>query len=280
MKEDVIRICSQGIDWMTQTAVDEEKSAFLMTRFKQLQVELGIDPSEVKPWQGMGYKGWRFEGAACGVRSGNEAILILSGHIAKITTNPIPEVTGKVTRLDFQVTVELSEPDPMYAQRCYTVMDDLQIMGGRKRAIKLIKSTTGSTLYVGGRGSSVLLRLYDKSYQLGSPELGKYWRYEVEFKRDSAMRAWKLFHVKHLDDEYLTAVVWNEFDRRGLSPRFKAGLRVSAIEVGARMSSVEGQLGWLRRCVAPVVVQLINLGYEEEGLKSIKLKHMFNRKKV
>lgn len=277
---DVVRIVSKGLDWKTVTATTHEESAYLMEQFKVIKELRHIPDQDVKKWSGMGYKGRSFTGAACGVRNGDEAILVLSGAVASETFHPAEVTPGKVTRLDFQVTVELRQPDPNYAHRMYVMLDDLQTLGGVKRNLKYIRSATGETLYVGNRKSAAMLRLYDKSIDLGNPELGAYWRYEIEFKKEAALRAWKLFHVKQFDDEYLASVVWNEFDRRGIAPRFDAGSRVSTIEVGAKISSAEGQLSWMRRCVAPVVVQLVNLGYEEEVLRAIKLKHMFNRREV
>lgn len=272
--QDIVKIVSKGSDWITMTATDTPGGNALVVMYNGLREKLGQKDEPEKKWSGLGYRGTQFLGVKCGVRKEDETILILAGDVAENVVGLDLSDSIKVTRLDFQVTVELSEPDSFYAQRCYTTLEDLQILGGKKRYLKLIKSLTGTTLNVGSRKSSIMLRLYDKSGDLGSPYLGHLWRYEVEFKKDAAIHAYKMFHVKQFDEEYLASVVFNEFNIRGLPPKFTAGTRVNAIEVGSRISTIEGQLSWLRRCVAPVVVQLLNLGYEEQVLKSIRLKHI------
>ena len=268
------KIESKGPDWLTLSTNSAEDGLLLIEWFNlklQGEVKTGAVP---KKWRFQGYIGIQASGLKCGVRVGDETIVMLTGDAQKLWYSDLVLREIKATRMDLQVTVALDTPRPALAHMCYLKLREALAEGGKGRALKYISSPRGDTVYVGKRSSSVYLRLYDKSIDLGETKTGIYWRYEVEFKRSTADRIWKLFHVKQFDAEWVAAQVFEEFIKRGVIPVFDVEDRILAVETGARVSTVESQLSWLRRCVAPVIAQLFNLGYEEKVLKAIKLKHI------
>ncbi len=263
---------------MTATATTEENSLLLMEEFNQLKDREFGETEHAMPWSFQGYRGLQLPGLKCGCRNETEAILILSGDLAKIYVPFVKLAVTHLTRFDLQVTCEAKVANPGLAVTWYEYLKDEIAKGGRTRKIRLIRSETGDTLYVGSRKSPVMLRLYDKSLSLGELQLGHYWRYEVEYKGLAADRAWELFHVKHLDQAFTTNLVWEEFNKRKVRPIWSVSSKETAVEVGAKVSTSSSQMSWLRRCVSPVVVKLLDLGYENEVLAALKLKHMFNRR--
>ena len=70
----------------------------------------------------------------------------------------------------------------------------------------------------------------------------------------------------------IARMVWDEFERKQVQPLFDPSVGMVAMETGTKVSTPDTKLGWLERCVAPVVTQLVALGYEEQVLTSLKLR--------
>jgi len=264
-------IISSGVDWITSTEVQGAGVDDLMAiAFDIKQANFPNDIIE-KPWSAMGYSGKTYGPMSIGTRGDSEAIMIISGDLARIVYPGIPLNWERVTRIDLQTTVALEKPDDRKAIRHYETQRDLQRERKDGKMWSLISSATGDTLYYGKRSHSRYYRFYDKSVDYGMTELGHAWRYEVEYKKDIAKRMAKT--VAHMDDPYseIASVIWGEFDSVNFPPIYNRGDKVNAMEVGVKLKTAEGQLRWLEKCVSPVVGQLMLLGYEDEVLNSLKL---------
>lgn len=272
---DIIRVVSVGPDWMTLTAKGEAQCTLLMFVYSGiLENDMPKDTIE-EDWFFQGYRGKSAGPIKCGVRGKDEAVMIISGQSATDWLELVRHHTGNVTRLDLQITLDLGKPEPGLAHRAYKLLEEMQVCGARQRTLRYMSSPTGDTLYVGSRKSAVMLRLYDKGNDLSLAELGRYWRYEVEFKRDSAKRAWSRLIASGDSQDWTANQVIAEYRKRGLKVAVPNSRSVAVIETGARVSTAEGKLAWLQKCVAPVVVQLLNLGYEEQVLVALKLNHIY-----
>lgn len=266
------KIVDGGLDWVTFTTVDGESTVKAIKHASALADSLARDNVEKTTWKGLGYTGYKTEHVRYGIRGQQEGIIIVSGpYSSKLLSEQWFE-SGRATRVDTQVTVLLDKPQPRVGYKLYRDLEGLNKTRKRQRPIKLIKSPTGDTLYVGKRTSGVMLRFYDKSLDYGESELGTIWRFEVEYKQAHARKACK----RILDANDLlgccAGLTLAEFQKRDVEPGFSPETFISAIEVGATVTTVDNKLKWLTKCVAPVVVQLVIAGYEEEVVSALKLR--------
>ncbi len=267
-------IVSRGPDWVTLTAEGEVQGTALMSSFNLLAKEQESRDFKKTPWRFQGYRGFQIEGAKCAVRGTDEAILVLTGEASQAWYALIKALDARCTRFDIQTTVEVQPPKPSLARHVYLSLEKLNNGNGRERYIKYISSPTGDTVYVGKRKNTVLLRLYDKSLYFGEEPLGTYWRYEVEFKGTAAQAALDKFKKANDAGEWIGTQVFQEFSSRNVKPVFSVRTSVLNVETAARITTLEGQIKWLERCVSPVVVQLVNDGHVEMVLDVLKLKHL------
>lgn len=265
-------------DWITITTATEEAARSISVWATR---EAGKDASPARPkrWRAMGYEGLQSPNIKVGVRGPGECIVMMPGEECINFANSMPIAAYKVTRFDLEVTVVLSEPYPALAMKEYARLDAINDQRDRKRYIKIIRSSTGDTLYVGRRTNAVMLRMYDKTASYEDGKLGLYWRYEVEFKKAAAQRAYDAFCEAKNKFIFAVSQVGTEFEKRGVDPRFPSRMRVSAIATKAEVSTDKGRIEWLAKCVAPVVTQLIYSGYEQEVLSALRLNNLLTIRK-
>ncbi len=277
MKDKFFTIVSSGPDWLTVSGVSRETSIPIMEFAEREFTMLDEEGVLRRPWGAMGYRGWQMGSFRAGVRKNNEAILIASGDAAIEISSRIPLESCRVTRFDLQVTLAITPPDPNVALREYHAQKAENEKRKKKRSLRYISSNTGDTLYVGSRRAKIMLRLYDKGYDYANNEKGELWRYEVEFKGLAAVKAFDAWRSNENRPFFTVQLITAEYQKRGILPGFSTGTKFSAIEVKAVVSTAEGKLSWLLRCVAPVVTQLLNLGYEEQVLHALKLKNIITQ---
>lgn len=220
-----------------------------------------------KPFYFQGASGWQ-AGSVRYAEKRDEAL----GKVWSIVM-----LTGEVTRDCFRVAAKLQEE--VKFTRCDIACDIFlyeKALGlarlikdnykGRQ-VTKLVESNTGETVYVGSRQSDAMLRIYDKSKEYGL-DLGKVWRWEVEYKGQLAPIV-----VSEVADGGLTRareIIFQEARKKSVpSPVIEASRGVKRERVAA--SSAEMQLAWLARQVAPTVRWLTALGLEDEVRSALQL---------
>ena len=275
-----VTIVSEGLDWLTFTGpqLDEraytyggEKNSYEIVR--ELMLELFSSDYPQREWSTNQYYG-----ISCGnVQIGQNdrlrrEMFAMSGDdtekMAFALVEHIPPL--RCTRIDHQVTVRLSEPNPnlaMVEHSFYQGFVDLKKQSGYKKPMPkpmYIQSPTGATLYIGRRSTDRVIRIYDKSSSYDAP-LGTYWRYEVELKRrlsEGEYASWwhSVEHKRHS-----RAVVARELETVGITiPNLStAGYepkRAYNLAKNSHLSSMD----WLARVVTPCVQRLIQAGYANE----------------
>lgn len=271
-------VVGAGVDWLTITAVDDDTSINLGTikdRILQDEQFKGVIPEK---WGSMGYRGQNWGPMKLGVRNQHEAILILSGNICSSALCWTEIDPDRVKRVDLQVTVGLKMPSPNYALTLYQLLPTLTEFSRYVKMMKYISSFTGDTLYIGKRGRSHLLRIYDKSMDCGYRKTGYAWRFEMEYRNDAAKQVVRRLNEKNDKQGYILGQVTAELSKRSIKSSFGATSVIDAIEVSASVATAETKLDWLSRCVSPVVMKLLSLGYEEEIIDMLKLKNIINRR--
>ena len=86
--------------------------------------------------------------------------------------------------------------------------------------------------------------------------------------------------VSYMQDPYgdIASLVWSEYSVEGFPPAYNRGKKITAMEVGVKYKTPEGQVRWLERCVSPVVTQLCMMGMEEVVIDVLKLRSVINNK--
>jgi len=266
------RIIDGGMDWITFTTTEGAATNNALTAARAIIYDhFGADVA-VNDWQGMGYKGFQFGPVRYGERNGNESITIISGPYSSLLMGKGILDAGRVTRLDTQVTVLLGEPQPEIASMAYRSLTRANQHSAKPRYVKLIKSNDGDTCYLGRRTGGVMLRLYDKSKDCGDDRPGAIWRLEVEYKKGASRTAYNRLEGEKDLLGICVGLTLAEFSKRGLVPNVNPENQISAIQVGAKIKTPEGQLDWLCKCVAPVVSQLVLAGYEREVFYALNLR--------
>lgn len=144
----------------------------------------------VKPFSAAGLKGW----ARGSLRYGTMWKNGVAWYNSCVVTGPMAERAAeaaltyesdiKVTRIDFAVDVEINKPLPGFAAGVFAKNSQWD------KSLRLIRSATGDTIYKNSRESGRFGRCYDKSKAYELP-LGKVWRYEIEFKKIDAKKAYE-----------------------------------------------------------------------------------------
>ncbi len=273
-------VVSSGMDWITITSGTMAYSDTI-----QRQGSFIIDTEEgmggiPKKWGMQGYRGVSCGGVKVGVRGQDEAILILTGQAADTYRTKLDVVPDRIRRLDLQVSVRLREPQSDIARVLYKKLEQVKEDGGLRAKLRFIESETGSTLYVGRRGRGKMLRFYDKSLDYGESARGYVWRYEVEYGRQVAQKAWNAVDQGEHYESTIASLVASEYNSRQVSPLFAGYSTVTAIEVGQQISDAEGQLNWLARCVSPCLVRLAEAGHIEQVFEALSLQALIDRKEA
>lgn len=265
-------IVSSGFDWLTVTEVEGEFAKKLYDAAIKIEAHVTAEGHKRKDWAAMGYQGFGTGALKYGERGTNEAIMILTGSLAEKMAFTPNIRASRVTRVDVQVTVRFDPPLALLASSIHKVLEKAYAGKRRKPFLSLLQDQTGDTLYIGKRNAEISLRFYDKSARMMEKNLGTCWRYEVQYRREAAKRAVR--KIKAAPNPNLTAIglVAAEFEKRKVSARFGAGRMVTAIEVGRTVTTEDGQIAWLEKCVAPVVAQLCFLGYEEQVINALSLR--------
>ena len=274
--KDSIQI-SNGCDWLTVTTTSGADTSALIQTVREIEYDHLPEDAIPKEWAAMGYKGQNYGPMKFGRRGGEEAIFIVSGDFAENIASEYVLPHDRVTRIDLQVTVALEVADDGVAYRLQSEFSRLQSTAKYAKLWTYHSSPKGDTFAVGSRGSGVYVRLYDKSVDAGFGEAGRAWRYEVEYKGNHAKKV--ALNLNRTGDRwrYCASQTLAEFTKRGVRPKYSVVTPISAIECGANVTTAGTKLSWLERNVAPVVTQLVHLGYEKEVISAIQLEGVYKK---
>jgi len=268
-----------GLDWCTLTNIlsDGQKQRSLMSIF------LEESPLNTK-WQAGGYRGLQdIDGKlkfGSRTRSDGRAdeLLVCSGPRAGGIVDEIGDVSAyRCTRLDIQVTIKLDGARPKLSSDMYDELLLKVSLGEHptgRRKFSHIRSRQGDTLYIGTRKTGrKFFRFYDKGFDLGS-EKGLIWRVEVQYGRDLADEALRVYVAIRRDAEQLTRLVSSEFYMAsGFSPINGGQVDGEVIaETGAKTVDATRKLDWLAACVKPTIAFLLREDLESEMLDALGLR--------
>ncbi len=270
------KVDSAGLDWITYVTTEKGETKKLLMAAATAARELENSEMPFQHWKGLGYEGSKLGPYKWGDRKDGSGIMIISGSSATDGLILYELDIGHPTRVDLQVTFHLDTPNTRIAQKAYDQLSAMKASGKRTGYLKLIRSGTGDTVYVGRRSNNIMLRLYDKTHTYNPGYLGQYWRYEVEYKGVAAKQIFP--RIAESKDIAICSIanVFAEYNKRKVLVPFSTETNITAIEVAATISTAETKLKWLEKCVAPVVVQLSLAGYDENVISALKLRGIMN----
>lgn len=255
---------AQCIDALTVTATGLEGKLSIATILHNMADVLAIEPQ--KPFRFNGASGWA-RGSVRYADKKNEAlgtiwsILMVTGPNSEEALRLALKVGDlKFTRIDIAVDIKMSE-------RILGLARKLKDGYKGKKEVKLIESLTGDTFYCGSRESDVMVRIYDKSSEYGY-ELGRVWRFEVEYKGARAESVAN--YVAMQGSNGIPDLLWTSLKSSDLpSPVWGQTVDIKSQKV--TMTSSERKLAWLGTQVKPTVKWLMSLGKTEEIIDQLTL---------
>jgi DNA relaxase NicK len=214
---------------------------------------------DIQPFSFQGYQGHKVRSVAWGQREDGSMLQASSWYAEKLFADK-PRHTN-VTRLDIAATFWLHTDQPGHAQQLAEVYQSARCEHkGRKPSARLITTFgQGDTLYIGSRASERMLRVYDKYRESGeNDEYRNAWRYEMEYKGDTALRVARWLWSGSADPDTLLDVILGELSDYGIAPNIN-GHSARRVDNPIKPDEpiAERRLRWLRVNVNPSIDKLL-----------------------
>lgn len=254
---------SSGVDWITATAKAGSHS-FEFEKLADSYLEEKRDAGgDVRQASRLSYRGHEAEHFFFGRRD-EDSVLIASSHVASRLAKPIIDVATNVSRLDLQVTVWT------HGEQCNLAVENYRRLVASRRAAHRpgqISLTTvypeGDTLNVNKRSSDTYGRLYDKAAEAQAAPKHTLWRYEVEYKRRSAMAQATAYAAASSLPSFARDSVHSWWSRKGVVPTFDlTGLDLTGLNY--KEDTSRDLLTWFERSLTITVARAVKL----HGLKA------------
>lgn len=270
---------SECIDALTVTSKSVTGRAMIAGLYQNFVVErdeLGFQ----KKFNSLGYKGHQCRSVRWGSRL-DGSVLFSSGedsmHITHMLVNDYDYMELKTTRVDLCVDIAMSVKTRGWLRGLRENENFTAVQEKANRKTTLIESDTGDTLYIGSRKSGRFGRIYDKSAAYGV-DLGYVYRFEIETKKQVAPAVFARLFPENEDSLYswdvfsdrVRGIIQTQFLQWGLHLNLHSK-NVEKIKAELRVSTVESQLEYLSRSVAPMVQRLVQNGHQMDMLKALGL---------
>lgn len=263
-----------GIDWFRRKVSDPNGVRHCQDAARALQHE-DIEAGEpLKDWQWQGYTGKRTPRIRWG-RKGRNLFWETSGAWAAHTTSRMPLSYGHSTRIDLQLTLAYSQPQPAFGTR--SLPPEAMTHPRRLPSGIPVGLTTGADGMwlgtVGQRKRPEYFRLYDKGVETRTRTAGHIWRVELETKHEAAEALGCLTPELLLDPTWCARYVTSRWASLGCISHWDAGdgslARVAPVEKPEPSSAM--LLHWMERSVKPVVERLVRAGKVDQVIVALGL---------
>lgn len=265
------KLVEHSCDWLTVTSADQRVITALGAVWWPVMMAALEDGGIITASKWLGYEGQVVNNQFYGSRpDGN--VMRLTGVYAKRFAQPVLKTGAHCTRIDFQVTEQRDEYEPLYGetQRQSAFTNRATLMGRHWPKLKRRdEDGDGDTINTGARASDKFGRLYDKQKESGDDLYVRCWRWEVEYKGPVAIHY--AAQLRTADDAIglARAIVYNQYSEWGFCPPF-AGNVTSELFVSSPVESDKAKtINWLSIQVRPSVERLIENDVSRETLLSI-----------
>lgn len=246
-----------AVDWCTTTTKSDDASRATWELGSRLLDASRLEGEEPTRWHAYGYRGWSVPGCALGARQDGVQLRLSSAKAAKNWQDAIATAEN-CTRFDLCTDLYFDAPVMGLAQKSYLKSARHRVSNGRPPGRRLIVSWDGgSTFYTGSRASTRMGRLYDKGVEQRAHAPGLWWRWELEFKAESAVALSDAARARGGDMRWMHATVSTFFVQRGAIAPSRS--MVSVISNEHQIESTDDQLlSWLAVGVRPTVARLLD----------------------
>ena len=263
-----------GLDWFRWRTADFADTRPLLEGLREVQYQDTQRASAIKPWRFQGYEGWHTDSVRYGQRGGN-VIWESSGERAASTLGLTELCSGYASRIDLQVTLQLSEPQRSFGTSLLRSIT--QTSSSRHRTPTLLGChTANSGLWlgtVGRRTSPSYLRIYDKGVEARLAPPGHVWRVELEAKGPHSRQLCS-DHYSHLTDpKFCAAYCVSSLTRSGCSWPLApfTDTRPNVVLGKSERATPLKLAAWLRNSVAPTIPRLLTVYTVAEVLEMLNL---------
>lgn len=257
-----------GVDWLTTTAGTKSTATRLAGIAHSIARQERKAGFRLKAWAGYGYSGCRLGGLEFGERH-DGVIVRLSGPVAAQHWRRCYQATGRVSRLDVQLTIRTEKPPTFHIRRAYRQANKFSRHSKRGPTVTLLSSNNeSSTLYLGRRISDSFGRIYDKGIESGMDHYKGAVRYEVESKGDFARTIADVLNRSENQPAAIADCVQAFFEKRGVVLPLRY-LQLYNYSCPRRRPDAEVQLRWLFESVRGTVKELIAEGYIPEVIEAL-----------
>jgi DNA relaxase NicK len=268
---------SERVDALTVTSKSVAGRALIMGLYKNFVEEsnsLGFE----KAFKSLGYKGYQCESVRWGTRLDGSALFSSGDDAMKITHMLLHDLdydNVKTTRVDLCVDIALTKPSRGWLRSLRENEEFQAVQNKANRKTTVIESDTGDTLYIGSRVSGRFGRIYDKSLAYGV-DLGYVYRFELETKKQVAPAVFKRLFPEKEDSTFswdcfsdrVRGIIQTQFSQWGLNLNLSSSQK-EKIKAELRVSTIDTQLEYLSRSVAPMLVRLERAGYQQQAFEAL-----------
>lgn len=266
---------SVTVDYITLTAqIGTPECTTIERLFDALRFNDICQGHDEKPMRQLGYVGTVINGMFLGSRSDGRilrASSVMAHAIADLLRiyQPLP----RCTRLDAQITTSSiwDIEDKAKQLRDEVLAHQAASEQPNQPRLTLIEGHgRGDSLMVGSRSSQVYIRVYDKTREQSEEGPPWRWRYECEFKSETACEVLRYITDSSYAREAIGAVVLHYLTGRGifLDETFTAEDYLRSPQARPKTDD-ERSLDWLRGSVGKVTRRLIRNGYLDDVLTAL-----------
>jgi DNA relaxase NicK len=231
--------------------------------------------NDLSPWRSESFEGMK-SGQICVGRNEEGLLFRVSGDFAAKNWRTIYQDASNVSRIDCAATIRLTD---RWSDLSRVHHDEALLYQKERsphlRVTRIDGGKHGNTLNIGSRASEGYGRIYDKFLESHAEEYRDCWRYEVEFKKRSALLKAAYLATESIDGLLPASISLGWFQGRGLR-----SLRIPMVSVDTstpfKPSDDSKRLAWISRSVSPVVRLLIEHGRRDEVLTALGLSDMLS----
>lgn len=172
---------------------------------------------ELRTWRTSLCKGVQVGSLRYGLLNKDEdrAIVMMTGCYSPILAL-WTDRESRCTRFDIALDVHTTEKYPSFIKQLERKSMEGIHVGGKRLYSSVIRSVEGGfTIYVGKRGKTSMLRVYDKGAEMGKAT-GTHWRYEIEYGRNAATEKRKQFISAENGSAWIIDSVYDYCDRHSI----------------------------------------------------------------
>jgi DNA relaxase NicK len=268
---------SAGVDWVTATSKpgSPHEDGLVAVSLDAISDNVREGHSE-RLVRRLGYDGVQAGSVFIGQR--DDGLMVQAGgaashRLAMKLKEVVPDV--KITRLDFEVTVQGAEAEPHRARAAYKTLEAASFRTAEERQVScqlIHRPRHGDTLYIGSRTAARFSRIYDKTAEQRGQVAPNLWRYEVEQKRKTARDAWAAWCEADSPTRLALNVVVATFQAQGLDMDFVEHSEPQRLPSSYEPTDDERRMAWLKTHVSRTAQRMADVHGSEAVAKALGLK--------